>query len=94
MNEPTDEDVATAEELEELVSGKVIAHMASINYNHRDLQDYSPYCQQALLSNDSVEALTWPHLEAACIQCPTYNLLHQLVSQGVPEDRAAWDEKL
>ena len=94
MDEPTDEDIATADDLEELVAGKVIAHMASINYKHRNLQEYSPYCQQALLSNDSVETLTWPRLEAACVQCPTYKLLHQLVSQGVPDDSAAWDEQL
>ena len=58
MDEPTDEDIATADDLEDLVAGKVIAHMASINYNHRNLDEYSPYCQQALLSNDSVETLT------------------------------------
>ena len=94
MEEPTSEEVEQADDLEELVAGNVIAHLASINYDHKTLDKYSPYSQQALLSNDSVEALTWPRMESACVQCPTYQLLHQLVSQGVPENSSAWDERI
>ena len=94
MEEPTSEEVEQADNLEEFVAGNVIAHLASINYDHKTLDKYSPYSQQALLSNDSVEALTWPRLESACVQCPTYQLLHQLVSQGVPENSSAWDERI
>ena len=71
MDEPSSSEIKQADDLEELVAGQVIAHLASINYDHRTLDRYSPYSQQALLSNDSVEALTWPRLESAYVQCPT-----------------------
>ena len=41
-----------------------------------------------------MEAVTWQMLEGACRQCPEYQLLHQLVHEGVPEESKNWDAKL
>ena len=40
------------------------------------------------------QALSWPRLESACMTCPQYTMLHKTVQQGVPDDKAAWDEQI
>ena len=94
MNQPTTEELQESEELEAMIAGKVFSHIASINYKHDSLDTYSPYSEHALVSNDTVEVLTWSRLEASCQQCPTYTILHQTVRQGVPDQSDAWDERI
>ena len=107
MATSTEEELQDSVELEERLHGQVLSHIANINYSPDSLDDHcletalqqsmlSQYYStvSALLSNSSVEVLTWTKLEAACQQCPTYQLLHQTISQGVPEDSRAWDLRI
>ena len=41
-----------------------------------------------------MQAVTWTMLEAACLACHEYQLLHRLIEQGVPEERKDWDNMI
>ena len=41
-----------------------------------------------------MSVITWDRLVENCKQSPIYQLLHQTVSQGVPEDSQVWDLKI
>ena len=48
----------------------------------------------AIRQSDEVEALTWDRLEAGCLACLEYRLLHNTVMSGVPVNSADWDTVL
>ena len=46
------------------------------------------------ISAISPQVLSWPRLEAAARESPTYNTLHSVISQGAPEDSSLWPESV
>ena len=54
------------------------------------------YAIAALASyNDpsEVEVLSWSRLESACLQCPEYVRLYELVHAGAPDDIGVWEDQ-
>ena len=41
-----------------------------------------------------LQAITWEMLMSACRTCPEYQLLHNLIEKGAPEDSKSWDQQL
>ena len=83
---PTVEESLASDSLEELLLGKVYAHLAAIT--PQAMADI------ALFGAHNVEVVTMDRLEEACRQSNIYNLLHQSVEQGVPDSIQAWDLQL
>ena len=65
-----------ANKIEELLTGMVLASITEINHQ----SSLSP-----LTSSDTPAALTWNRLEAACLSCDQYKLLHKTVQSGVSD---------
>ena len=53
-----------------------------------------PEAVLASLVSSPLQAVTWDMLEAACSSCKEYQLLHQLVRQGVSDNSKDWDQIL
>ena len=78
--------------------------MAAITNSAEDLMmGYTVACMAEVNSWSSIiglsaefrpQAISWPRLESACITCPQYTMLHKTVQQGIPDDKAAWDEQI
>ena len=74
-----------ADRIDELLTGIVLASITEIN-------------QQSLLtpltSPDHPTALSWSRLEAACLSCDQYILLHKMIQSGVSDRKEDWDEQI
>ena len=64
-------------DIEEMIQGKIIASLAFIN---------APITAETI-----PDIISWQRLEAACLSCEEYTLLHQLIEQGVPEEKNSLD---
>ena len=82
---PSPTEAKAAFDTEELLTGLVLASIAGIN-NHSKL---SP-----MTSPSQPTALSWSRLEAACLTCDEYKLLHKTVQAGVSDNKQDWDQKL
>ena len=71
-------------ETEEYVRGVAIARLESFNNPAENLI--------AGIATIPMQAVTWTMLEAACLACHEYQLLHRLVEQGVHEESKDWDK--
>ena len=76
---------ADASNIEELLTGVVLASIMEIN-QHSLL---SP-----LTSTTQPTALSWSRLEVACLSCDQYKLLHRTVQAGVSDKREDWDQQI
>ena len=74
-----------ASRIEEFLTGMVLASLTEIN----NQSSITP-----LTSLDSPTALTWNRLEAACLSCDQYKLLHKTVQSGASDKREDWDEQI
>ena len=74
---------SASDRLEELLLGKVYAHLAAI----------TPLASAdiALFGAHNVEVLTWDRLEEVCKHSQIYRLLHQTVQRGVSDSIQDWD---
>ena len=70
---------------EDLLLGYTVSCMAEVN-------SWSGI--YSIAAEERPQAISWPRLEAACISCPQYTILHKTVQMGVPDDKAAWDEQI
>ena len=71
---------------EEFITGVAMSRLELFN---------SP--QEYVLANvtaPSLQAVTWDMLQTACHSCPEYQLLHDQITQGLPESSRDWDQKL
>ena len=73
-----------AAEIDEYLTGIVLASITEINQ-----QSLSP-----LTSPDHPTALSWSRLEAACLSCDEYKLLHKTIQSGVSDKREDWDQQI
>ena len=60
-----------------MIQGKIIASLAFIN---------APITAETI-----PDIISWQRLKAACLSCEEYTLLHQLIEQGVPEEKNSLD---
>jgi hypothetical protein len=83
---PTAAESSASDRLEELLLGKVYAHLAAI----------TPMASAdiALFGAHNVEVLTWDRLEEVCKHSQIYRLLHQTVQRGVSDSIQDWDLQL
>ena len=49
---------------------------------------------QGGITTTPLQVVTWSMLENACLACPEYQLLHNLVVTGAPEQSKDWDTLL
>ena len=82
---PTPEESRDASDVEELLSGVVLASITGIN-SHSYLAPLTSPSQPTVLS--------WSRLEAACMSCDEYKLLHKTVQSGVSDHKEDWDQKI
>ena len=73
-------------ETEALIAGLAMSRLAGFND--------PPESLHAHMSAPSIQAITWSMLEAACLSCPEYQLLHATIQAGVSHDSKDWDQKL
>ena len=74
-----------ATNIDEFLTGVILASITDIN--HHSL--LSP-----LTSTTQPTALSWSRLEAACLSCDQYKLLHRTVQSGVSDKREDWDQQI
>lgn len=63
---------------EEMLQGQIISTLALIN--------------ASLSAEANSNIVSWQKLEAACLTDDEYQVLHKLVSNGVPDDKNSWDQ--
>ena len=68
---------AITSDTEELLKGDIIATLALIN--------------SSVSAGTDPDIITWQRLEAACLPCEEYIILHRIISSGVPDDKTSWD---
>ena len=73
-----------AAEIDEYLTGVILASITDINQ-----QFLSP-----LTSPDHPTALSWSRLEAACLSCDEYKLLHRTIQSGVSDRKEDWDQQI
>ena len=73
-----------AADIEDYLTGIVLASITEINQT-----SLSP-----LTSPDHPTALSWARLEAACLSCDQYKLLHKTIQAGVSEKKEDWDQEV
>ena len=71
---------AITADTEELMQGNIIASLAFIN--------------APITAETTLDIISWQRLEAACLSCEEYTLLHQMIEHGVPEDKNSWDSTI
>ena len=74
-----------ADHIDNFLLGVVLANITAIN-------NFSILCP--LTSPELPTALSWSRLEAACISCEVYKLLHNTVSSGVSDKKEDWDQAI
>lgn len=91
--QPTEEEMERSTELEELLTGTAMASLAALNHG--------PYytngnhsCSLCAVTHSDIAILSWERLEAACRSSPVYQLLHNTISGGVPDDISDWDDQI
>ena len=72
-----------ANNIDEFLTGVVLASITEIN-KHSLL---SP-----LTSSAQPTALSWSRLEAACLSCDEYKILHKTLRSGVSDKKEDWDQ--
>ena len=73
-------------ETKEYVRGAAMARLEAFNNPEEGLH--------AGIASHPMQAVTWSMLEGACLSCPEYRLLHNMVMQGAPEQSQDWDKVL
>ena len=82
---PTWSEVESSEILEGLLQGNILATIANIN----------AYTQLTPPTNHHNPAvLTWKRLEAACLACDEYKLIHKTIQGGVSDKKEDWDQQI
>ena len=71
---------AISTDTDELLKGYVIASLALVN--------------SKVTVDGSTDVVSWARLEAACLSCEEYTLLHKTIKQGAPQEQSAWDAKI
>ena len=74
-----------SENMEGLFLDTVMASISKLN-SHSQLAP--------LTSANKPTVLTWNRLEAACLACDEYKLLHRTVQKGVSDRREDWDHQI
>ena len=82
---PTWEETQASENMEGFLLGTVMASISNLN-SHSQLAP--------LTSGNRPTVLTWNRLEAACLACDEYKLLHRTVQKGVSDRREEWDHQI
>ena len=72
-------------DIEELMTGKIMASICGIN-NHSTVSPLS--------SPEQLSALSWSRLEAACQTCGEYRLLNKMVQSGGSDKKEDWDNQI
>ena len=74
------------EEMEEMLLGQVISHLAGLTpLAEADIASFGAH---------NVSVITWDRLVEQCKQSSTYQLLHNAVTQGLPDSSKEWDSRL
>ena len=68
---------AITSDTEELLQGDIVAALALIN--------------SSVSTGSDPDIVTWQRLEAACLSCEEYIILHKTISTGVSDDKSCWD---
>ena len=92
VSSPTLGSFTTREEHEAL--NDVEAYVTGLAMSQLEKFNNPPEALVAAIATTPVQAITWSMLEAACLSCKEYRLLHQLVQRGVPEHSKDWDQLL
>lgn len=82
---PTPQEAKSATELDDLLTGIILACLEDVN-RHSFLTPLTSPSQPTVLS--------WARLEAGCLSCDNYKLLHNTVQSGVSDQKENWDERI
>ena len=82
---PTYDEMRDTNQIDEFLTGVIIASITEVN-SHSLLAP--------LTSPDQPTVLSWTRLEAACLTCSDYNLLHKAVQSGVSDNKDDWDIRI
>ena len=83
---PTTAEENDASEMDELLTALILSALTEINNTSSHLSPVTSPSQPTVLS--------WSRLEAACLSCEEYKLLHRTIQSGVSDNREDWDHKI